>query len=335
MSAPSASAYADDLDSVQSELASKSASLEDVANAVNASGEELEAINKRIDEMLTDIKNGQSKQAEIQKRISTLSAVIYKNGEQLDLLSILTSAETFSDMIERVETRNKVLSEYATLAADQERIASELQVEYQQVSKDKDEQESKLAELKSKQNELSLAVADLQSQADELTAAQQAVLDTADEAAAKAASLTGADDTQEKDSEPSNSSSNDGSGQNGGSSKKANNSSANSSSGWRTGLASAYGGSTDSVSDVISATGSKIDDYSMGVAVPMAWGASAYYGRNVEISYGGMTVVATVVDCGDMGGGSRALDLQPGVFKAFGFKSCNAWGVREVSYRFF
>ena len=44
--------------------------------------------------------------------------------------------------------------------------------------------------------------------------------------------------------------------------------------------------------------------------------------------------MATVVDCGDMAGGSRALDLQPGVFKALGFKSCNDWGVREVSYRF-
>ena len=35
-----------------------------------------------------------------------------------------------------------------------------------------------------------------------------------------------------------------------------------------------------------------------------------------------------------MGGGSRALDLQPGVFKAFGFNTCQAWGVRTVSYRF-
>ena len=32
--------------------------------------------------------------------------------------------------------------------------------------------------------------------------------------------------------------------------------------------------------------------------------------------------------------GSRVLDLQPGVWKAFGFSSCNAWGLRTVSYRF-
>ena len=58
------------------------------------------------------------------------------------------------------------------------------------------------------------------------------------------------------------------------------------------------------------------------------------YKRQVEISYNGMTVFATVNDCGNMGGGSRALDLQPGVWKAFGFSSCNAWGLRTVSYRF-
>ena len=72
----------------------------------------------------------------------------------------------------------------------------------------------------------------------------------------------------------------------------------------------------------------------MGVAVPMVWGPQSYYGRSVEISYGGTTVVATVNDCGGMGGGSRSLDLQPGVWKAFGFKSCNDWGIREVQYRF-
>ena len=57
----------------------------------------------------------------------------------------------------------------------------------------------------------------------------------------------------------------------------------------------------------------------------------SYLGRAVEIKYGGKTVIATVNDCGNMGGGSRALDLQPGVFKAFGFSTCQAWGVRTVA----
>ncbi len=110
-----------------------------------------------------------------------------------------------------------------------------------------------------------------------------------------------------------------------------------SSTGWQTGVASAYGGSSDpnTPNPGTTATGALCDDNSMGVAIPMSWpNYSSYLGRSVEISYGGMTVVATVNDCGYMGGGSRSLDLQPGVFKAFGFSTCQAWGVRTVSYRF-
>ena len=44
-------------------------------------------------------------------------------------------------------------------------------------------------------------------------------------------------------------------------------------------------------------------------------------------------MVATVNDCGGFGG-SRVLDLQPGVWSALGASSCEDWGVRTVSYRF-
>ena len=106
--------------------------------------------------------------------------------------------------------------------------------------------------------------------------------------------------------------------------------------GWKTGIASAYGGSTDpyTPNPGTTATGDVCDDYSMGVAIPMAWpNFSSYFGRTVQISYDGMTVYAVINDCGGMGGGSRSLDLQPGVWKAFGYSSCDDWGLRTVSYR--
>ncbi|MFR1639695.1 MAG: hypothetical protein ACLSVD_11345 [Eggerthellaceae bacterium] len=112
---------------------------------------------------------------------------------------------------------------------------------------------------------------------------------------------------------------------------------ADSSVGWSTGIALGLRRLDGPVhpNPGITATGDVCDDWSMGVAVPMAWpNYRSYFGRTVEISYNGMTVFATVNDCGNMGGGSRALDLQPGVWKAFGFSSCNAWGLRTVSYRF-
>ena len=105
---------------------------------------------------------------------------------------------------------------------------------------------------------------------------------------------------------------------------------------WSAGVASAYGGSTDpnTPNPGITATGAVCDDNSMGVAIPTSWpNYGSYLGRTVEISYNGQTVLATINDTGNMGGGSRALDLQPGVWKAFGFSSCLDWGVRTVSYR--
>ncbi len=114
-------------------------------------------------------------------------------------------------------------------------------------------------------------------------------------------------------------------------------SSSDSGEGWKSGIASAYGGKTDpyTPNPGTTATGAVCDDNSMGVAVPMSLtGYRKLFGRTVEISWNGMTVYATVNDCGYMGGGSRVLDLQPGVWKAFGFSSCRAWGLRTVSYRF-
>ncbi len=104
-------------------------------------------------------------------------------------------------------------------------------------------------------------------------------------------------------------------------------------SGWSSGVASAYGGATDPGCGSITANGSYVSESSMGVAIPLSWGRNDLLGHTVLISYGGKTVTAVINDLGNMGGGSRALDLQPGVFRAFGADSCNGWGLREVQYK--
>lgn len=107
--------------------------------------------------------------------------------------------------------------------------------------------------------------------------------------------------------------------------------------GWQTGTASAYnvsscGGST------LTASGAILTDDSMVVAVPAS--QSHLMGRSVEITWQGITVVATVADTGGFGAYGRALDLAPGVCKAFGIDTsgsaanCNRWGVQTVQYRF-
>lgn len=135
----------------------------------------------------------------------------------------------------------------------------------------------------------------------------------------------------------SGTSSGSGAGSDSSSSSSSDDSSSSKDEGWLRGTASAYGGKTDpyTPNPGTTATGAVCDDNSMGVAVPKSMpNYRSYFGRTVEIVYGGQTVYATVNDCGSMGGGSRVLDLQPGVWKAFGFSSCRAWGLRTVKYRF-
>lgn len=108
------------------------------------------------------------------------------------------------------------------------------------------------------------------------------------------------------------------------------------SGGWFSGIASAYGGSSDPTTPNpgVTANGSVCDDNSMGVAVPRSMsGYRSLFGRTIEIKYGGKTVLSTINDSGGMGGGSRSLDLQPGVFKSFGASTCQSWGLRTVTYR--
>lgn len=124
-------------------------------------------------------------------------------------------------------------------------------------------------------------------------------------------------------------------GSNGGSNNGGTSGGSDASAGWKSGVASAYGSTTDGTLGATTATGATVTESSMGVAVPMSWpNYRSYFGRTVEISYGGMTVFAVVNDCGGMGGGSRSLDLQPGVWRALGASSCFDWGLRTVSYRF-
>lgn len=106
--------------------------------------------------------------------------------------------------------------------------------------------------------------------------------------------------------------------------------------GWSEGVASAYGGYSDAsvAANARTATGDPVTETTMGVAVPMAWdNFRQYYGHTVLISYGGKTVSAVINDCGNMGGGARSLDLQPGVFRAFGFTNCYDWGLKTVKYK--
>ena len=100
---------------------------------------------------------------------------------------------------------------------------------------------------------------------------------------------------------------------------------------WMIGSASAYSPESNTGGNA-TASGETLTESSMSVAVP----ASQRYllGRTVQIRWNGKTVNAKVTDTGGFAAYGRVLDLAPGVYKAFGFSSASAWGVRVVQYRF-
>jgi rare lipoprotein A (peptidoglycan hydrolase) len=99
---------------------------------------------------------------------------------------------------------------------------------------------------------------------------------------------------------------------------------------WQIGRASGYD-EGDAGVDQWTATGALFNGSSMGVAVPVEW--SYLLGSTVEVEYNGIVVTAAVNDTGGFLRYGRALDLQPGVWKAFGFSTVHDWGVRTVRWR--
>jgi 3D (Asp-Asp-Asp) domain-containing protein len=104
---------------------------------------------------------------------------------------------------------------------------------------------------------------------------------------------------------------------------------------WISCVASAYTiADNDPPGSTATASGIPLDDSVPTVAMPMSMNPARFYGSMIQIEYGGLTVVATVTDCGYLSGGARGLDITPAVFRAFGFSSADDWGLSEVRYRF-
>lgn len=263
------------------------------------------AAQAEIDRLAQDIAERQEGAARRERALASMMREGYKGNIPLSLKSVLLSAENPGDAVAGMRYADMMRERLSTLTRQIKHDESELRQAYDDVSALKDEQEALSQSMHEQAEAAEGRAGEMQRQLDEDEAKRKAEA----EAAAAAASSGTVAPTFETGS----------------------------TDGWRTGVASAYGGWSDPSTGAVSgtATGDVCDDWSMGVAVPMAWpDYRSYFGRQVEISYDGQSVVATVNDCGYMGGGSRSLDLQPGVFKAFGFSDCDSWGLRTVSYRF-
>ena len=341
------SAYADDLADAQAALNAASADLNAVTaeyNALQAQASELEG---QISSATNQVLEAQTAMQEGQKTLGDALCSSYKSDASMSLVSIFLKSENMADFMKNIQYYSSIQEAQAEIVAEQKKLKDELEVRLADLDSKKDAQEALLSQAAEKQTQAQQIVSSASAKVANIESERARV--AALQAQAAAMQQQQQQQQQQNNDKPLNNNWNtapggSSSGSNTGSGSSSSNSNTNkidppaaSAGGWRTGTASAYGGSSDknTPNPGTTATGAICNDNSMGVAIPMSWkNYRSYLGRKVEIRYGGKIVVATVNDCGGMGHGSRSLDLQPGVFKQFGFSTCKAWGLRTVEFRF-
>ena len=351
-------AYADEESDAQNALSAAEARMSQIASEHETLVKQAEELQQQIDEATQGVMDAQAAAQTGRNKLGIYATQEYKTGG-ISLIKALLESQSISDLVNNMQYFDAIQEDQARQIAEQKQLEATLNDALDDLNKKKDEQVKAISDAEAKQTEAQQVVAqatahlsdaqaaaeaarlvELQKQAEALKAQQEAQSQTeqapaeeskgaaekAEESGNSAASNSGNQSSSGSSSESSNSN---------GSSSNNPNSSNTSASGWQSGVVSAYGSTSDGTLGAHTATGAIVSESSMGVAVPMSMpNYRSYFGRSVEISYGGRTVVAVVNDCGGLGGGSRALDLQPGVWKALGASSCFDWGVRTVSYRF-
>lgn len=348
-------AYADEVSDAQNALSAAEARMSQIASEHEALVKQAEELQQQIDEATQGVMDAQAAAQTGRNKLGIYATQEYKTGG-ISLIKVLLESQSISDLVNNMQYFDAIQEDQARQIAEQKQLEATFNDALDDLNKKKDEQVKAISDAEAKQTEAQQVVAqatahlsdaqaaaeaarlaELQKQAEALKAQQEAQSQTEQ---APAEESKGA---AEKAEESGNgAASNSGNQSSSGSSNSSNSSGSNNSnssntstSGWQSGVVSAYGSTSDGTLGAHTATGAIVSESSMGVAVPMSMpNYRSYFGRSVEISYGGRTVVAVVNDCGGLGGGSRALDLQPGVWKALGASSCFDWGVRTVSYRF-
>lgn len=336
-------AYADELSDAQATLDAASAELDAISAEYNELQTQITNLDAEIKTTTQKVEEAQQAMLEGQEILGNAVLAEYKSDGGLSLVNIVLSSENISDFVTNMTYYSAIQEDQAEIIAEQRQLNETFNAALDDLNKQRDSQQAVLDQAEAKKTEAEKVVSDASAKVSSIKESQAELAKLqaqADQMDKKESFNSGKKEdskwnTNTERPAASGGNSDSGSGGNSGSSSSGSDS-VDSSKGWKSGPASAYGGSSDpyTPNPGTTATGAVCDDNSMGVAIPLSWpNRSSYYGRAIEIKYGGKTVVATINDCGGLAGGARHLDLQPGVFKAFGFKTCQAWGVRTVSYR--
>lgn len=314
---------------VREQVAVVQGELDELAGQIAEGEAHVEELQGQVDDLAKESIELQTQIIEDRDRLANIISSSYKENADARILALILSSETMDDLISQVYYAQKVSDWQADCINQLNEDKQELDKRMDALNAAKDEQAAELEELADKRTELDEKVAALNEKADRLEAEEaEAARRAAEEAARKAAEEQARREAEEKARQEALAAA-----AAAGDIEEA--PQELSGDGWVTCIASAYTiADNDPPGSTATASGVPLDESVPTVAMPMSMSPSRFYGRQVQIVYNGMSIVATVTDCGAMGGGSRGLDLTPAIFRAFGASTADEWGLRSVSYRF-
>lgn len=291
-------AYATELSDAKTEFQNAQQQLASLQNEYRQEIDKAAIVKNEINTCTANALNAQKEKFKHQSLINQLAVSEYKESYSLMFVNLLFQSNNVFDFLKNLYYSNKIMRDRAEAINQQELACKEYQNSIDALN-------SKLEQYNQISNTLN----------EKLSAAQQLV----NEASQKVKS---AEDKQKLQQQAQNIPQPGGSG--GGDTPSTE---------WKNGSASAYGGSSDPGAGTHTATGDLITESSTGVAVPISLpNYKSLFGHAIQIKYNGQTVIGVINDTGGFGSSGRDLDLQPGIFHAFGAGSCQAWGVRTVEY---
>lgn len=287
-------AFADEVSDAQTEYQKAEAALNQAKQEYNAEAAKAKDLKDKVSSLGERAVKAQKAKFEHQKVFNDLATHEYKNNSVMFFINLVLDSKGLDDLFKHLAYAEKILNDKIKAINEQEAVCREY--------------DNSIGELNSTLDQYNAAMS---SANEKLSKAQE----IANNAASK---LKNAQDAGRIKKQASDLPSGGGGG-------------GDTPGQWKSGQATAYGGSSDPGSGTRTATGATITENSVGVAIPMSMpNYRAYFNHPIQIRYNGRTIMGVINDCGGLGG--RQLDLQPGVFHFFGAPTCQAWGVRGVEY---
>lgn len=293
---------------------------------------EIAEMQTRVDELAEQTLVAQDAMFAGREALGDAMSYEYKNNSVSALLGVVFGSTDWTSFTKGVDYISSIMDSQAVEVENQKRLKAELEEVSGQLTEQKDEQEAKLGELEMKRVEAQEVVDQV---SDEVAANTEKLEELKAQAAAIAQTTQ---QTAEQTTGNLGGNGGGGGGGNGGGGGGTTNTggagwTAPMSTSWNSGYATAYnlfGNST--------ASGEIYTKDLLGVAIDIhtpGYGSLVKSKRAIQVSYGGRTVTARIVDGGNFARYGNALDLTLAVHQALDPSATSAvqWGKRTVTYR--